>query len=74
MKNANGRNFDKDRRRSSSSQFKGEDKGKKDAKEGGQYTVLAGPKCFGYQGFGHMKYECPTYLKSIGKIRHLLLP
>ena len=39
MKNANGKGFDKDRRQSSSSQFKGQDKGKKDAKEGGQYTV-----------------------------------
>ena len=29
MKNANERNFDKDRRQSSSSQFKGQDKGKK---------------------------------------------
>ena len=47
MKNANGKGFDKDRRQSSSSQFKGQDKGKKDAKEGGQYTVPAGPKCFG---------------------------
>ena len=46
MKNANGRNFDKDRRQSSSSQFKGQDKGNKDAKEGGQYTVPVGPKCF----------------------------
>ena len=46
MKNAIGRNFDNDRRQSSSSQFKGQDKGKKDAKEGGQYTVPAGPKCF----------------------------
>ena len=35
MKNANGGNFDKDRKQSSSSQFKGQDKGKKDAKEGG---------------------------------------
>ena len=35
MKNANRRNFDKDRRQPSSSQFKGQDKGKKDAKEGG---------------------------------------
>ena len=52
MKNANGRNFDKDRRQSSSSQFKGQDKGKKDAKEGGQYTVLAGPKCFGVRASG----------------------
>ena len=47
IKNANRRNFNKDRRQSSSSQFKGEDKGKKDAKEGGQYTVPAEPKCFG---------------------------
>ena len=67
MKNANGRNFDKDRRQSSSSQFKGKDKGKKDAKEGGQYIVPVGLKCFRCQGFGHMKHECPTYLKSIGK-------
>ena len=71
MKNANGRNFDKDRRQSSFSQFKGQDKGKKDAKEGGQYTVPAGPKCFGCQGFKHMKHECPTYLKSIGKSKPL---
>ena len=67
IKNANGRNFDKDRRQSSSSQFKEQDKGKKDAKESGQYTIPAGPKCFGCQGFGHMKHKCPMYLKSIGK-------
>ena len=71
MKNANGRNFDKDCRQSSSSQFKGQDKGKKDAKEGGQYTVPAGPKCFGCQSFGHMKHDCPTYLKSIGRSKGL---
>ena len=71
MKNANRRNFNKDRRQSSSSQFKGQDKGKKDAKEGGQYTIPAGPKCFGCQGFGYMKHECPTYLKSIGKSKAL---
>ena len=35
MKNANRKGFDKDHRQSSSSQFKGQDKGKKDAKEGG---------------------------------------
>ena len=67
MKNVNGKGFDKDRRQSSSSQFKGQDKGKKDAKEGGQYIVPSGPKCFGCQGFGYMKHECPTYLKNIGK-------
>ena len=33
MKNANGRNFEKDRRQSNSSQFKGQDKGKNNAKE-----------------------------------------
>ena len=26
-----------------------------------------GPQCFGCQGYGHMKFECPTYLKSKGK-------
>ena len=50
MKNANERNFDKDRKQSSSSQFKGQDKGKKNAKEGGQYIVPVRPKCFGCQG------------------------
>ena len=67
MKNANGKGFNKDRRQSSSSQFKSQDKGNKDASDGNQYTVLVGPKCFGCQGFGHMEHECPTYLKSIGK-------
>ena len=47
MKNANGKGFDKDHRQSSSSQFKNQDKGKKDARDGGQYTVPARPKCFG---------------------------
>ena len=72
MKNANGKGFDKDRRQSSSSQFKSQDKGKKDAKDGGQYIIPTGPKCFGCQGFGHMKHECPTYLKSIGKSKVLV--
>ena len=71
MKNANGKGFDKDHRQSSSSQLKGQDKGKKDAKEGGQYTIPSRPKCFVCQGFGHMKRECPTYLKSIGKSKAL---
>ena len=67
MKNANGKGFDKDRRQTNPSQFKSQDKGKKDARDGGQYTVPAEPECFGCQGFDHMKQECPTYLKSIGK-------
>ena len=55
MKNANAKGFDKDRKQSSSSQFKSQDKGKKDARDGNQYTVPSEPKCFGCQGFGHMK-------------------
>ena len=32
-----------------------------------------GPPCFGCQGFGHMKFECPTYLKSKGKAMAVIL-
>ena len=53
------------------SQFKNQDKGKKDARDSGQYTVPLGPKCFRCQGFDHMKQECPTYLKTIGKSKAL---
>ena len=35
MKNANGKGFDKDCRQSNFSQFKSQDKGKKDARDGG---------------------------------------
>ena len=45
--------------------------GKKDARDGNQYTIPTGPKCFECQDFGHMKQECPTYLKSIGKSKAL---
>ena len=71
MKNANAKGFDKDRRQSSSSQFNSQDKRKKDARDGGQYTVPSGPKCFACQGFGYMKQECPTYLMTIGKSKAL---
>ena len=67
MKNANAKEFDKDRKQSNSSQFKSQDKGKKDSRDGGQYNIPLEPKCFGCQGFGHMKQKCPTYLKTIGK-------
>ena len=72
MMNANVKGFDKDHKQSSSSQFKRQDKGKKDAKDGGQHTIPSEPKCFGCQGFGHMKQEYPTYLKSIGKSKALV--
>ena len=47
MKNANVKGFDKDRKLSSSSQFKSQEKGKKDARDGGWYTVPSRQKCFG---------------------------
>ena len=68
MKKANRKAFDKDHRQSNSSQFKSQDKRKKDVRDDGQCTVPAGPKCF---GFSHMKQECPTYLKSIRKSKAL---
>ena len=40
MKNANGKGFDKDRRQSSCSQFKSQDKGKKDTRDGGHNTLV----------------------------------
>ena len=71
MNNVNGKGFNKDHRQSSSSQFKSQDRGKKDVRDGDEYIVPTGPKCFGCQGFGHMKHECPTYLKSTGKSKAL---
>ena len=70
-KNVNRKGFDKNRGQSSSFQFKSQDKGQKDTRDGGQYTVPIGPKCFGCQGFGHMKQECPIYLITIGKSKAL---
>ena len=43
MKNVNAKGFDKDCKQSSSSQLKNQDKGKKDARKGGPYTVLSRP-------------------------------
>ena len=71
MKNANAKGFDKYCKQSSSSQFKKQDKGKKDARDGSQYTVPLGLKCFGCQGFRHMKQEYLTYFKTIGKSKAL---
>ena len=74
MKNTNAKGFDKDYKQSSSSQFKNQDKGKKDARDGGQYAIPSGPKCFRCQGFGHMKQEFHTFLKTIGKSKALAAP
>ena len=71
MKNANAKGFDKDHKQSNSSQFKNQDKGKKDIEDGGKYTVPLEPKCYGCQGFKHMKQECPPYLKTIRKSKAL---
>ena len=72
MKNANAKGFDKGCKQSCSSQFKSQDRGKKDTRDGSQYTIPHTPKCFGCQGFGHMKQDCPTYLKTIGKSKALV--
>ena len=72
MKNANAKGFDKDRKQFSTSHFKSQDKEKKDIKEDSQYTIPSGPKCFGCQGFGHLKQEWPTYLKTIRKSKALV--
>ena len=55
MKNANAKGFDKDHKQSSLSRFKNLDKGKKDARDGSQNIVPSRPKCFGCQGFEHVK-------------------
>ena len=36
-------------------------------KVGQSSNNFMGPQCFGCQGYGHMKSDCPTYLKSKGK-------
>ena len=72
IKNANINASDKDHKQSGFSQFKSQDKGKRKFKDVGQgNSVPTGPKCYGCQGFGHMKQECLTYLKSIGKSKAL---
>ena len=68
IKNTNVKAGDKGHKQSAFSQFKSQDKGKREFKDAGQSNnVLLGPKCYECQGFGHIKQECPTYLKSIEK-------
>ena len=50
---------DKDHKKSGFSQFKSQDKVKKELKGAGHdSSVPAGPKCYGCQEYGHMKQEC----------------
>ena len=51
MKNENAKRFDKDRKQSNSCHFKSQDRGKKDVKDGGQYAIPSGLKCYRCQGF-----------------------
>ena len=68
IKNANVKANEKDRKWSGFSQFKSQNKVKREFKDARQRnSVPAGPKWYGCQRYGHMKQECPTYLKSIGK-------
>ena len=72
IKNANVKTGDKDRKQTTLSQYKSQDNGKRESKDAGQGNgVPAGPKCYRCHGFRHMKQECPTYLKSIGKSKAL---
>ena len=71
VKNANAKGFDKDHKQSSSSHLNSQDWGKKDVKDDSKYTISSGPKCYGCQGFWHIKQECPTYLKSVRKSKAL---
>ena len=32
-----------------------------------------GQQCFGSQGYGHVKLECPTFLRSNGKVMAVTL-
>ena len=42
-------------------------------KVGQTFNNSLGSQCFGCQGYGHMKSECPTYLKSKGKVMAVTL-
>ena len=56
IKNANVKVGDKHRSQSAFSQFKSQDKGKRESKDASQgNNVPTRPKCYRCQGFGHMK-------------------
>ena len=73
IKNANVNAGDKDSNRTAFSEYKSQDKGKREFKDAGQDNgVLAGPKCYRCHRFKRMTQECPTFLKSIGKSKALV--
>lgn len=56
IKNVNVKMNEKGRRKLGFSSRKSLDKPKKETKEGGQNrNTPSGPKCFSFQGYGHMK-------------------
>ena len=56
IKNVNVKTSDKGRKQIAFSQYKSQDKGKRESKDAGQGNgIPARPKCFGCHGFGHMK-------------------
>ena len=56
IKNANGKAGDKDHKQTVFSQYKSQDKGKRESKDASQSNgIPVGPKCCGCHGFGHMK-------------------
>ena len=63
---------DKDSKKFSFNSNKIQDKSNKEYKKADQSTTIPSkPKYFGFQGCGHIKPECPTYLKSISKSKSL---
>ena len=61
IKNSNLKMNEKDSRKFEFISKKSLDKPNKENKEGGQNTnIPSSLKCFGCQGYGHIKQECPT--------------
>ena len=72
IKNVNVKASDKDCKQTAFSQYKSQDKGKRESKDASQGNgIPTGPKYYGCHGFEHMKQECLAYLKSIGKSKAL---
>ena len=64
---AEPRNF----KRNNSTKVNSTEKPKEKVGQPSNYSM--GPQCFGCQRYGHMKSECPTYLRSKGKAMAVIL-